>query len=544
MRILKKLLPAVLLPVAGVTLAMSSALAEELIATESSSEATASSDFASRIRIGGFLGGNYLSSQNELGNSYHADQVPGSGFLFGLRGSYLVFDSLAPYTKLDPQLSAELEAKFTISSTDGNASRESISSPVMGWRANLVLDMLPDRKVVPFALVGIGGETVFGENKFMTSPDTDFATYLGGGVRYPLAKQIDLRGDLRIGFTAAREGAISTLGELHIGVAYAFGTPAPDDALVSGPRTDAPQKIADEDGDGIADDDDACPKLPEILNGIDDKDGCPEVDSDGDGLVGSLDTCPAAAEDVDGFKDDDGCPEPDNDGDGRPDVIDKCPNEAENLNGFEDEDGCPDEIPAQLAEFTGTIQGIQFKTASARILRRSRKTLDAAFKVMTENPSVRIEISGHTDNKGSDKGNRRLSRKRADYVKWYLVDKGIDADRIWTQGHGPDKPVATNETRAGRQQNRRIEFRLLPGAASVEAPNGATPAPAPKPVPISEPGASESKPVKKKSRKNRRAKAKEAIKSEAPKAPKAKAPKAKAPKAKAPAPAPKAKPSP
>jgi len=540
-RILKKFQPAVLVPVAVVTLFSASASAEEgdLAASESVSEASSSSKILERIRVGGFLGGNYLSSENELGNSYHADQVPGSGFLLGVRGSYLVLDSIAPHTKLDPQLSAELEAKFTISSTDGNASRESISTPVMGWRANLVLDMLPTNKVVPFALVGIGGETVFGENKFMTSPDTDFATYIGGGVRYPLAKQIDLRGDLRLGFTAAREDALSVLGELHVGVAYAFGTPAPTTLVKDEPDPDpTPKKIADEDGDGIADEDDACPKLPEILNGIDDKDGCPEVDSDGDGLVGSLDTCPAAAEDIDGFKDEDGCPEPDNDEDGRPDVIDKCPNEAENLNGFEDEDGCPDEIPEQLAQFTGTIQGIEFKTASARILARSRKTLDAAFKVMTDNPSVRIEISGHTDNRGSDKGNRSLSRKRADYVKWYLVDKGIHADRIWTLGHGPDKPVATNETRDGRQKNRRIEFRLLPGAATVKAPkdgaapkeatdpnDAAAPALAPAPEPISTPKASKSKPARKGNKRKAkaaaakaRAAAAKAAKSEAPKA--------------------------
>ena len=542
MRILKKL-PAVLVPVAAATLVVGPAFAEDKessvseTASEPASETASGSSIVNRIRVGGFLGGNYLSSENELGNSYHADQVPGSGFLLGLRASYLVFDSLAPHTKLDPQLSAELEAKFTISSTDGNADRESISTPVMGWRANLVLDMLPDRKVVPFALIGIGGETVFGENKFMTSPDTDFATYVGGGVRYPIADQIDLRGDLRLGFTAAREGALSTLGELHIGVAYAFGTPAKTSVISGDAKPNpAPKNIADEDGDGIADDEDSCPKLPEIFNGIDDTDGCPEVDSDGDGLVGSLDSCPAAAEDMDGFKDEDGCPEPDNDEDGRPDVIDKCPNEAENLNGFEDDDGCPDEIPEQLAQFTGTIQGIEFKTASARILRKSRTTLDAAFKVMTENPSVRIEVSGHTDNQGSDKGNRSLSRKRADYVKWYLVDKGIAADRIGTKGHGPDKPVATNETRDGRQKNRRIEFRLLPGAATVEAPSGATPtpdtsaqpAPAPKPAP-------KAKPAKKAKTGKGKAKAKIKGKSTAPSAAK--------PEAAKPAPPPSAPPA-
>lgn len=437
-----------------------------------------------RIRLGGFLGGNYLSSDNELGNSFHPDQVPGSGFLLGIRGSYLVLDSIAPDSSLNPKLHAELEAKFTISSTDGNDSRESISTPVMGWRANAVLDLMPERKVVPFALVGIGGETVFGSNRFMTSPDTDFASYVGGGARYPLADKIDLRGDLRFGLTAGREGALAGLAELHVGIAYSLGSKPTPSVLVAQPEKEPePARVADRDRDGIPDDSDACPDLAENHNEIDDTDGCPEVDSDSDGLVGSRDQCPAAAEDIDGFKDEDGCPEPDNDEDGRPDVIDQCPNEAENLNGFEDEDGCPDEIPQQVADFTGAIKGIEFKTGSARILRKSRKTLDAAFKVMKQNPSVRIEISGHTDDQGDPKSNRSLSRKRADYVKWYLVDKGIHADRIWTQGFGPDRPVASNDTRDGRQKNRRIEFRLLPGAKTVAPPPGVEVSPGAVPEP-------------------------------------------------------------
>jgi OOP family OmpA-OmpF porin len=430
----------------------------------------------SRVRAGLFLGGNYLSPENELGNSYHADQVPNSGFLLGVRGSYLVLDKITSNSEFNPQLRAELESKFTFSSTDRGMERESVTTPVLGWRANALLDLHPEQKLAPFALVGIGGETVFGSNLFMTSPDTDFASYLGAGARYAVADKIDLRGDLRLGATASREDALSALFELHVGVTYSFASEAKP-VVVEPPPIEEPTEPVrvDSDRDGIVDADDACPDLAEVLNGIDDKDGCPEVDSDHDGLLGSQDQCPAAAEDVDGFSDEDGCPDPDNDGDGRPDVIDQCPGKPENLNGYQDEDGCPDEIPVQVQQFTGKIEGIKFKTGSARILRRSRKTLDAAFAVLSENPSVRIEISGHTDNEGKEQNNRSLSRKRADYVKWYLVDKGIAADRILTVGHGPDKPVESNETKKGRKTNRRIEFRLLPGAATVAPAPGVLP---------------------------------------------------------------------
>ncbi len=102
----------------------------------------------------------------------------------------------------------------------------------------------------------------------------------------------------------------------------------------------------DNDGDGILDVDDRCPNVPEDKDGDEDHDGCPEGDKikdrDRDGIPDSLDKCPDEAEDKDGFEDQDGCPDPDNDRDGIPDITDACPNDPEDKDGFEDEDGCPD----------------------------------------------------------------------------------------------------------------------------------------------------------------------------------------------------------
>ncbi|HEV8322551.1 MAG TPA: OmpA family protein [Myxococcota bacterium] len=98
----------------------------------------------------------------------------------------------------------------------------------------------------------------------------------------------------------------------------------------------------DNDRDGLPDAADACPNAAEDKDGVNDSDGCPDVDDDGDGVFNDADKCPGALEDIDGVADEDGCPDPDNDLDCIPDTADKCPDEAEVLNGVSDMDGCAD----------------------------------------------------------------------------------------------------------------------------------------------------------------------------------------------------------
>lgn len=99
----------------------------------------------------------------------------------------------------------------------------------------------------------------------------------------------------------------------------------------------------DSDEDGVADQDDKCPDLPEDKDGFQDEDGCPDNDNDEDGINDTRDACPNEPEDFDGFEDSDGCPDPDNDKDGIPDSLDKCPNQPEDIDGYQDDDGCPDQ---------------------------------------------------------------------------------------------------------------------------------------------------------------------------------------------------------
>jgi OOP family OmpA-OmpF porin len=87
--------------------------------------------------------------------------------------------------------------------------------------------------------------------------------------------------------------------------------------------------------------------------------------------------------------------------------------------------------------------------------------------VLKQYGDLRIMISGHTDNVGEAATNIELSQQRAASVKEYMVSKGIDSGRIETRGAGPGEPVADNATDKGRQENRRIEFKLLQGGAGA-----------------------------------------------------------------------------
>ena len=236
----------------------------------------------------------------------------------------------------------------------------------------------------------------------------------------------------------------------------------------------------DNDGDGILDGYDSCPNEPEDKDGFQDDDGCPDLDHDEDGIKEPDDKCPDQAEDFDGFQDDDGCPDPDNDGDGILDTDDYCPNDPEDIDGFEDTDGCPEGGKSLVVVTRDKIElkeMIQFKTASTEITgQQSFDILNIVAGALAANPTLRISIQGHTDDRGNAAKNRALSLGRANAVKAYLVSKGVAEDRLETAGYGPDKPVASNKTEAGRTANRRVEFLVIkqkqPEAAPAPAKGG------------------------------------------------------------------------
>ena len=220
------------------------------------------------------------------------------------------------------------------------------------------------------------------------------------------------------------------------------------DACPDQPGIAALQGCPDRDGDGIADKDDKCPDVP----GLAKYQGCPIPDTDGDGINDEEDKCPTVA----GVARYQGCPVPDTDGDGVNDEEDKCPNEVGPASNF----GCPVINVEVVEKVNKAAQNIFFTTGSSKLLAKSFKSLKEVVQILKDNPSYKINVDGYTDNTGNKDKNQILSEKRADAVKTYLVQNGIDESKITAIGHGIDDPIADNKTAVGRAKNRRVEMKL------------------------------------------------------------------------------------
>ncbi|MBU6281680.1 OmpA family protein, partial [bacterium] len=104
------------------------------------------------------------------------------------------------------------------------------------------------------------------------------------------------------------------------------------------------------------------------------------------------------------------------------------------------------------------LRGVNFDYDKATLQPAGRPILDEAAEILKANPDVNVEVRGFTDSRGSDAYNMRLSERRAQTVKNYLVSRGVSPSRLTTRGYGESDPVATNETDSGRAQNRRVEL--------------------------------------------------------------------------------------
>jgi len=150
----------------------------------------------------------------------------------------------------------------------------------------------------------------------------------------------------------------------------------------------------------------------------------------------------------------------DTDNDGFTDSDDKCPVEPETLNGFKDDDGCPDKKPEVIFEEKTPIilDGVNFKSGSTELTEDAKSVLTKVVRTLMHYTEMHLEISGHTDSTGSTELNNKLSRKRAESVKRYLINQGIEGSRLRAIGLGSYYPITSNETEEGKAKNRRIEF--------------------------------------------------------------------------------------
>jgi len=217
----------------------------------------------------------------------------------------------------------------------------------------------------------------------------------------------------------------------------------------------------DRDGDGILDDKDACPDEPGVPDPDPKKNGCPPTkDRDKDGILDDKDACP----DVPGVADPDpkknGCP-PDRDNDGILDPVDACPDKWGVADPDPKKHGCPKSVVLTDTEII-ILQQVQFDFAKATIRPVSNGLLDEVASVLRDHPELlRLEVQGHTDNKGQHGYNMKLSQARADAVMAALMARGIAPERMVARGYGPDKPLRDNNTEVNRQINRRVQFVIL-----------------------------------------------------------------------------------
>ena len=374
----------------------------------------------------------------------------------------------------------------------------------MNWGAGIGVLLLDERSLQ------LGAETYGGIN--IESPDSRSTNAeVLGGIKWRMAPFADMLELGLAGGPGLTTGIGTPAGRVVFSFAYTPNIPPPkkdrdgdgilddEDACpdVKGVRTDNPKTNGcppagdpDRDKDGILNEKDACPDTPGVPNADPKKNGCPEKDADGDGILDDVDACPTepgvasddpkkhgcpirdkdgdgVADDIDacpdiaGVKTEDpktnGCP-PDTDGDGFRDHEDACPKEK----GVDDPDpskrGCPKLVRVTDKEIV-ILEQVQFDFGRATIKRESDALLDSVAQVLKEHPELlKLEVQGHTDNKGSKQLNAKLSDDRAKAVREALVKRGVDGNRLVAKGYGPDKPIADNTTDAGRAQNRRVQF--------------------------------------------------------------------------------------
>ena len=310
----------------------------------------------------------------------------------------------------------------------------------------------------------------FGFNPARNSVNQASSVYISlqAGIKYRINKRIDLefRPSWYFNYEDHLDAAISnkqdweTFFVNHIGIAVKlgkkkvftiWGDEEKDTLDVANPAF----QIVDTDGDGVMDQLDREPNTPKGIavyaNGV-------SVDSDGDGLPDYKDKCRFEP----GPLNNDGCPlTGDQDKDGIPDKQDKCID----VKGLEIWIGCPDEETLKLKEVVEVLsysKNIYFETDSNEIKSATYYTmLDEVANIMLKNPNVSFSVTGYTDNIGDEDYNQKLSERRAEEARLYLVARGVEDDRVSSAGLGELNHKYDNKTPQGRQLNRRVEIKSV-----------------------------------------------------------------------------------
>ncbi|HLO74528.1 MAG TPA: OmpA family protein [Flavobacterium sp.] len=390
----------------------------------------------------------------------------GDGFSFGLAGSV---------NKIDKWVSRVPGTESTdLVSNPGDLSYYGIDATVK----YSFMELLKSKWLDPSAHIG-GGYTFFG--------DASAGTVNGGlGLTFWLTEGVGLQfqSTYKHSFddTRVANADVPTHIQHFAGLTFKFGGKDTDNDGIYD-KDDACPEVAglpefkgcpDTDKDGIQDSADSCVDVPGLaeFNGcpdtdgdgiIDSEDACVDVkgtkimkgcpDADGDGVADKDDNCPA----VKGAKDNAGCPWPDTDGDSVIDKDDKCPTVA----GTVANNGCPEVSDDAIKKLNDYAKTILFNSGKSSFQKQTMPVLQAITAILKEYPTAKFSIEGHTDSDGKDASNLKLSQDRAAAVKNYLVENGIDASRLTSEGFGEAKPIDSNKTAKGKANNRRVEVKLV-----------------------------------------------------------------------------------
>ena len=394
----------------------------------------------------------------------------GDGFSFGLTGSV---NRINKWVELDNYSSTKSTHQHSVVNP-GDLSYYGIDATVK----YSFMELLKSKWLDPSAHIG-GGYTFFG--------DASAGTVNGGlGLTFWFTENVGLQfqSTYKHSFDDNRVADLDVPTHIQhfAGLTFKFGGKDTDgDGIYD--KDDACPEVAglpefkgcpDRDADGIQDSADACPDDKGLaeFNGCPDTDGdgiidsedeCVDVkgtkimkgcpDADGDGVADKDDECPT----VKGAKENKGCPWPDTDGDGVADKDDKCPT----VKGTVANNGCPEVSDEAMKKLNDYAKTILFDTGKFSFQKQTFPVLKAITAILKEYPTAKFSIEGHTDNVGKADFNQKLSDGRANAVKQYLIDNGIDPFRLTSKGFGMDNPIDTNKTAKGRANNRRVEVKLV-----------------------------------------------------------------------------------
>lgn len=373
--------------------------------------------------IGGFVGVRAFSPRSTLGAVASDGASIDSSMALGLRLSLPVSSLVA--------IDAELPLVPTTASEDKAALL--VIEPRV--QARVGGGMLGG--VEPFAAVGLGLPMVISTDRDVIDHDVVAALHAGVGVRIARKTGWNLRVEARTAILPARGIDLAAFDfEIGLGLYRPWGAS-------SGSRRRAVRLVDDRDADGVADADDRCPDRDEDLDGIEDQDGCPDIDDDRDEVL---------------------------------DAADRCRLAAETRNGFRDDDGCPDMLPEELATLVAP-GALQFASGSARLRSSGRSALKRLAGVLARHDSVRVLIVGHTDDREAKEDAAGLSLQRAQAARDFLVERGVALQRLEVWSAAAAHPQASNESSRGRGQNRRVTLQVLRSDMPVQAQVQAAPSP-------------------------------------------------------------------